>query len=183
MRIIIATLLVLLCSMAIASDSTTIPNGQTVDINAHGVCKRVANNSGQSQYVPTVSSGEWSSFYSTSHAGVTIIDCPAGCSGFSYGGYCWYAGSAGQSCTTVCASHGGCSEAGVNLGGSDGAICLVVVNAIFNTSYTYPGWPWADGGLHYGCWKSTVGAQAPYFGTGTCATSYGFAKRVCACIE
>ena len=140
MRLIIAFLLTLLSGLANASDSTTITNGQTLDINMHGVCKRVTNNSGQSQYIPTVSSGEWSSFYNTNHPGVTIVDCPAACGGVSIGGYCWYLVRAAQSCDAFCLTQGGCNLTGTkNYAGSGGsqANCQAVMNAL-DPAYSYP---------------------------------------------
>lgn len=140
MHLVIVVLLILLSGLSNASDSTTITNGQTLDINMYGVCKRVTNNSGQSQYIPTVSSGEWSSFYNTNHPGVTIVDCPAACGGLTIGGHCWYLGTSGQSCDAACSTQGGCNLTGTkDYAGSAGtqANCQAVINAL-DPAYSYP---------------------------------------------
>ena len=73
--LIICLLLGLTSPIARASDGYALANGSTTDINAHGVCRRVTNWSGANQYVPVNAAAEWSSFYNTSHAGVTIAGC------------------------------------------------------------------------------------------------------------
>lgn len=44
----------------------------------------------------------------------------ASCAGASVGGSCWYYGAAGQSCSTVCATHGGGTSATASYAGSSG---------------------------------------------------------------
>lgn len=179
MRIVIAVFLALLSVLAFASDSTTITNGQTLDINAHGVCKRVTNNSGQSQYVPTVSSGEWSSFYNSTHTGVTIIDCPAACGGYSYGGYCWYFDSSSNVCDTTCSSHGGCNDFAT----SSYAVtnCAALALAITGYSYSAAGFtPGCSINIAYGpyAYSNSTGPQP----TGGCSTArVGNFRGICAC--
>lgn len=51
-------------------------------------------------------------------SGFTYIAPP--CDGIWVGGYCWYHGTKGQSCTTVCSSHGGYNE-GTSLYAGTGA--------------------------------------------------------------
>lgn len=63
------------CGLAQASDGTTMANGTSQSLNFFSACKAVTNNSGQSLYIPTTSSGEWSSFYGTTHTGVSIAAC------------------------------------------------------------------------------------------------------------
>lgn len=45
---------------------------------------------------------------------------PETCAGTWVGGYCWYLGAKGQSCDTVCASHGSYHEATRTYAGSHG---------------------------------------------------------------
>jgi hypothetical protein len=57
---------------------------------------------------------------------------PPGCGGVTVGGYCWYYGSNGQSCDTVCATHGLYNAATDTYAGSGGTSgnCLAVLNAL-----------------------------------------------------
>jgi len=155
-----------------------IDSGQNATISAHAVTKKVTNNhaSGLGIYIPLNSATEWATYVSNAPAGVTVEDV-ASCGGVSVGGYCWYyPGVANQSCDTVCSGHGGCVDSGITWS-NDLTNCKAVASAFFGAI----GDPWVDGGLNYGCWKSTVGAQAVYFGSGTCSAVYGFAKRFCSC--
>ena len=187
MQLVIALLLTLLSVFAIASDSTTINNGQTLDINMHGACKRVTNNSGQSQYIPTITSGEWSSFYSTSHPGVTIVDCTAVCGGLTIGGHCWYLGTSGQSCDAACSTHGGCNLTGTkNYSGSAGSLanCQTVINAL-DPAYSFPVSDVSlPGATAVGCGKIylTGGERRRYTSPETtCAAATTNFRRACAC--
>lgn len=65
MRIILPLILSFIFNSASAASSYTISPTATQTIDEFGVCRRITNNSGSnSLYVPTSSSGEWSSFYS-----------------------------------------------------------------------------------------------------------------------
>jgi alpha-tubulin suppressor-like RCC1 family protein len=66
--------------------------GASSNITAFSTCKKVTNNSSKalSLYVPTTSSGEWSSFYTNPPAGVTIGSCLT-----SYA-FCWGNNGNGQ---------------------------------------------------------------------------------------
>jgi hypothetical protein len=103
------------------------------------------------------------------------------CGGTQQGGYCWYQGLPGQSCTTVCAANGGYNPATQTYAGSSGtnANCMAVVNAI-GTSYS--------GGT--GTFATAAGCYIWVGGNltrGTTATSSGYSHgsviRFCACNE
>lgn len=55
--------------------------GSPVNIEAHGICKKVANATGKDLFVPTKTSGEWSTFRGNIPPNVTITDCnmPTAC--------------------------------------------------------------------------------------------------------
>lgn len=54
------------------------------------------------------------------------------CAGQSVGGHCWYLGAAAESCSTVCASHGGYNSATRSYAGASGstANCEAVLTAL-----------------------------------------------------
>lgn len=60
-----------------ASDSSTVSYSTTQQITAFSVCKKITNTSptGRSEYIPTQSAAEWSSFYNRPPAGVTVATC------------------------------------------------------------------------------------------------------------
>jgi len=67
----------------------------------------------------------------------------AACAGTVVGGACWYRGALGQSCTTVCATHGGASAATVSYAGavtandrSNQAHCQAIVAAFAGLAFT-----------------------------------------------
>ena len=57
---------------------------------------------------------------------------PTTCAGTWVGGYCWYFGAEGESCTEVCASHDGYHKATRTYAGSDGtdSNCYTVLSAL-----------------------------------------------------
>jgi hypothetical protein len=57
---------------------------------------------------------------------------PIPCVGVIVGGYCWYLGDLGQSCSEVCASHGGYHDATRTYAGSEGSSsnCWQVLDAL-----------------------------------------------------
>lgn len=58
-----------------AADSHRVNNGVSVEITEHGTCRSVNNTSGKDIFIPTKTSGEWSSFYNNSPTGVTVASC------------------------------------------------------------------------------------------------------------
>jgi hypothetical protein len=113
----------------------------------------------------------------------SVTSSSGGCSGASVGSYCWYyASSQGQSCDTVCTSHGGCNLTGTqNYAGSSGTntqcqnvlTALGVSGTVFSTS--------DQNGS--GCARFTD--DGTYNGrdsdTTTCSSTYAWAQRACAC--
>lgn len=188
-------LLVLLASAAlvIASDGMTASQGTPISITGpDGVCKLITNNSstGLSEYIPTATVAEWQSFVANPPAGVTLAACAPACSGKSVGGFCWYAAtSVSQSCTTVCASHGGYNSGTLSYVGSGGsnANCAAVVAALTGTTPSPAGGGNGIGSQPMGC------VYAPYISgyswalrffqvpTTEGATGSGGDMRVCAC--
>lgn len=79
-------------------------------------------------------------------AGVTPV---RQCAGTSYGGYCWYFSPASASCTTACATHGGCNLAGITAYGSSGsqAMCTALLTAM---SAPAPSFGFNDGNINPG---------------------------------
>ena len=189
---LLAIMAMVCANPAQASDSYTVTNGQTLEITAHSVCKRVANSSGQSLYVPTIAAAEWSSFYNTSHTGVTITTCPPACGGTSVGGYCWYFGAGGESCDTVCTGRGGCNITGTrDYAGSAGSLanCQAVLTALGQGSGAIDDFP--NNSVELGCGKfGSYTNMAPhlmrdYYNATTCSAA-GIAspladQRACAC--
>ncbi len=165
---------------------------KTVDV--HATCKKVKRTSGSDLFIPTKTSGEWSSFRSHVPSGVTVSDCTPACSGVLIGGYCWYQSGNQKSCTQACATHGGCNLAGTrNYVGSGGsyANCLAVATAlgynlgggIYRTD-NYNGWGDGCNYYHSNSWNRTSLLRSASPAT-TCefkyTGSYGYENRICAC--
>jgi len=178
--------LVLLC-VAVAATLTAatgyqVNYGANQDITEWSTCRNVdnAHASGKAIFVPTNTSTEWTQFYSHPPAGVTVSACAPTCSGQSQGGYCWYKGAAGQSCTTVCSSHGGVVTAGIiNYAGSSGTSpnCLAVVKLFYPATTSVL----APTSQAVGC-SYTAGYQSRYTSPATtAAASYSQAQRYCSC--
>lgn len=95
------------------------------------------------------------------------------CSGWEDGGYCWYFGGAGQSCDTVCTTHGGCVAEHWNDDGS----CTRLDHF---TSCNRCDWdasayaPFASGRSYELCKYRVLFGQS-------CSASTPGAKRLCAC--
>jgi len=136
------TLLILfLCATcANAQVGTPIPSGQTVTVDAHGECRQVTNPGSGTRMVFTSTAPEWTSFIDNPN-GLTMAACaaidgaPCGLDGqgVGVGGYCWYLGGGGQSCTQVCASRGGVNMEGTrDFAGSGGTLenCMTVQTAL-----------------------------------------------------
>jgi hypothetical protein len=104
----------------------------------------------------------------------------ATCGGYNYNNYCWYMASAGQSCSTFCASKGGCNTTDWN----DTSSCTIMKNFFpksnscqMGPSYTnyFPAvWIYGSGD---GGWVrySTVPQN--------CSVSNGQYQRLCACLQ
>lgn len=115
------------------------------------------------------------------------ISAPA-CSGATVGGGCWYFGTAGQDCTTICSTHGGYNTLTRTYAGDQGtaANCQAVMNAVGapGTTVTDSGSCSASGGYYNsGCNYYTIltaryrCTNQPTLTTGTDAIT----RRVCAC--
>jgi hypothetical protein len=108
----------------------------------------------------------------------------AGCAGSVVGGFCWYLGAAGQSCTTVCASHSGFNAGTLTFAGSSGTLanCQAV---IISVSGPYSGASTGDnvcGGVKIGC-NLAPGNNAVRcnFGPTDASSTIVNAQRTCAC--
>lgn len=102
----------------------------------------------------------------------------ATCGGTLVGGYCWYRATALQSCTTYCASRGGCNAAGVTWGGANNTNCGAIHSAlgISGSSISY------QSHTAYGCF--TYQNARWRAGSATCAavmSSNSGYRRMCAC--
>lgn len=142
MRIFIV--LVLYCLMAIhvgeafAQTQTGFMNhGQSAALTYHGVCRQVSFNRPIPEIaavaIPSADLPQWQSFIDNPPPGVTIAACTAACTGFSYGGYCYYFGGRGQSCDATCAQLGGCNAAGtiaIGSGAADNTPCVEVLEGM-----------------------------------------------------
>lgn len=176
------------------SDGTTVASGGSQNITGpNSICKAITNGRANSIYIPTTTSAEWASFYAPGavQTSITYGACPPPCAGYKYGGYCFYATAAAQSCTGVCASHGGCNLAGTQYAGSSGtyATCVNIVAGLgFNTAVdqqdNYNGW--ADGCNYY--WSNSWGGWHLLRSTSPATTcefvysgAYGYEYRICAC--
>ena len=95
------------------------------------------------------------------------------CGGYSFGGYCWYKGNAGQNCNTVCTTHGGCVA-----GNWDDSDTCTVCNNFFFTSECY-----ANMGDSFFPAYDTANDICISRGATSqdCSASNGLYARVCAC--
>lgn len=121
--------------------------------------------------------------------------CAPPCGGKSMGGYCWYLGSYGQSCDTVCSGRGGVNMTGtLNYSGSGGtdANCLNVASQFGATSHQGSGMDCGDSVSGVGCVIMNFQASAMSYRctrgtTSSGATAISMANlfvqtgRVCAC--
>ena len=108
----------------------------------------------------------------------------AGCGGVLVGGFCWYLGTSnamgGQSCTTVCATHGGYDSATETYAGSAGtnANCGAVLTAL-----GVSGSP-SDincSGNSTGCGRDFGVAERCTDTASTSGAGWVFKSRACAC--
>lgn len=107
------------------------------------------------------------------------------CVGTSVGGYCWYYSTLGQSCTTVCSTHGGydsATESYAGMAGSDNN-CNAVLTALGEANLNYIAGACAVGA---GCFYDSVGlnSRARCIDTpATAAYSHSNYRRACACFN
>jgi hypothetical protein len=176
-------------AFAQSASCTSLSIGQSQDINAFGVCKKVTLNS-----VPAPSAGvagicvhttgsaaEWASFYNNPPPGVTIASCATPCTGYLYGPYCYHPSGQSQSCDAACAGQGGCNLAGtqaVSYGG-----CGTLVANWFHVDGN-----WIQGSYEpEGCSFSQTGGGDGILWTVsnssavTCGAATGGRWRICAC--
>jgi hypothetical protein len=59
----------------IVSEGFKINNTDTTQIDAHGVCKKVTNSTGQGIFVPTKTSNEWGDFRNNKPSNVVLAEC------------------------------------------------------------------------------------------------------------
>jgi hypothetical protein len=177
--VLLAAVLFSAASILDASDNYTVNSGANQNITAHAECRKVTNNSATNAtvYVPTQTAAEWQSFYTNPPAGVTVGSC---CAGVSVGGYCWYMGSSGQSCTSVCATRGGYNAATRSYAGSEGtdARCTAVLNALGKDGSPITR-GWTNYGIGCGYYGRGIRYAAPY--TTTAGATAPGRQRVCAC--
>lgn len=61
------------------AQTAAVANGQTVTIDAHGVCQKVTNNGGPTTMVPYRSAAEWSSFRTGRAGHMALAACTVSC--------------------------------------------------------------------------------------------------------
>lgn len=120
-------------------------------------------------------------------AAIEIYDYTAsGCSGYSHGGYCWYYGSFNESCTAVCAGHGGYNATGTEAFGSNGGSppCINILLPALDAGIVSnnPGQCWNGKGL--GCYTYENGGTIASHCTSVSTSETDFdgdVRRACAC--
>jgi hypothetical protein len=124
--------LALLATPAFAATSYLVTQ-TTINISESNICQQVSNTGAGTRYISTNTASEWQSFVNNPN-GLGMAACPVcGAGGQSVGGYCWYMGAAGQTCDTVCSSHGACNLTGTrDYAGSGGTLanCQAVSTAL-----------------------------------------------------
>lgn len=150
--------------------SGTIQNGQTLQV------RLTSANAYSTARSATVTVGTGSNNWSVT---------TAACGGDLVGGYCWYTGAWGNSCTQICSSRGGCDIAGTRdyagSGGTD-ARCVAVLNALSMDSGGIDAY--GNSSYHTGCGLLN-GAEVYRMrwkdGTTNCGDSFANVRRACAC--
>ena len=108
---------------------------------------------------------------------------PPPCGGTEVGGGCWYLGADNQSCTSVCASHGGYDALTESYAGSAGSDshCSAVLDALGTGNGIITTTTWASyAGM--GCFANSANDGRRYTaGAATAGASYSVAYRACAC--
>lgn len=148
-------------SFVFASDGGTVAYGGTQTITAFSVCRIVTNNSAtlKSLYVPTYSSGEWSSFYTNPPAGVSVNGC-ASCT-LPWGGTLAHGGSVTAYSTNLSTNCAAASQT------------RTCTNGVLSGSYTYSACttaanctlPWGGTLAHGGSVTAYAASQVPYGST------------------
>lgn len=147
--------------------SGTIANGQTLTVRM----KVVDSNT----YIATIDVGGVTDTWTVSPP----TPCGSGGTGREVGGYCWYSGADGQSCTDVCASHGGYNNATGTFAGSSGsnsncnAVLTMLGKGTGNAGDT------SVGGI--GCYVSFSNSRGRSINPTTAAATNTYASRACAC--
>ena len=114
----------------------------------------------------------------------TTLDTATGtvttlCTGYEYGGYCYYIGALGESCYDVC---NGLSQ-GCNATGTAAGVSYSDCNSIIQGLGFSPGGGSSGSGTTYACAMNSAGSTF-YFGNTnqtTCLASDGSRRRACAC--
>ncbi len=143
--------------------------------------------SGSTAGIANTTSGKWGQGNQSCYNGtfsLSASSCNA-CAGTNYAAVstmsmCWYVGAAGQSCDTVCGSHGGHYLGGTATIGSNGndARCLNTMNAVLGGSYAAP----STAANALGCYLDTgTGLLVRGTVTTTSSSSAVNARRICAC--
>ncbi len=138
--------------------STSVAHGAAIEVTGpDNVCKNVMNATGNTLFIPANTLGEWQAFVNATIPGVTKGSCaghlpdpPApSCGGILVGGFCWYQGAPGQSCTAACASHGGYNAAtNAYAGQGASAGCTAVASQFYGPPIVgNGGYRWIRGGL------------------------------------
>jgi hypothetical protein len=113
--------------------------------------------------------------------GSNWYDATAACAGVSFGGYCWYMGTSGASCDTICGGHGAtCVSAGVIAYGSGGTntdcgnllTALSQAGGAVGNSAAYDTGCVMVGGLRFRNTLPTTCAAAAVGGLRTCSCSF-----------
>lgn len=117
-------------------------------------------------------------------------DGPPTCNGTFLIGACWYKGALGESCTTVCASHGGVSPSTVNLVGASSpgdrsrqAACQQVADALSTFAFN-AGVDNVNESDDYGCVEEPDKSRTELVSQNTTVTSssHVMLARFCACL-
>lgn len=171
------------CARRVLSGSftnTTCTNGCAAGTTSN--CDYTANSSGQSSGTCASGYSGACSYSCTSGARSLVSNtCAASCAGTLVGGYCWYYGTSGGSCTTACSTHGGYNSATQTYAGDLGsdANCNAVIIALGKGSAN-PGAVSSTQGV--GCIIYFGMTYGRYSGAATTAAASGSSiQRACAC--
>lgn len=119
------------------------------------------------------------------------IDAAPSCAGSTYDGHCWYKGSVGESCTSVCDAHGGYDEATTTYAGAStagdrtrAAACNAIANLLSTFEFTADVDNISDPN-DVGCAEepNKTRTELVSLGATTAGGQNGLAARFCACLE
>lgn len=105
-----------------------------------------------------------------------------GCEGILVGGYCWYRGSAGDSCDDVCTNHGGYNAATRTYAGDLGSNsnCVQVLDALSVPASSLT----TVSGCTFGCENDTLVSDRTRCTDPTSSSDNDpYVERMCACNE